>query len=55
MRCRALRHEQRTLVNNVTFHACSARLEGNTVTFVQKANQAGPNPNPTTVKLVRLD
>ena len=37
------------------FGTWSYKLDGNTLTMTQKANQDGPNANPVTLKFTRLE
>ncbi|HXT71751.1 MAG TPA: lipocalin-like domain-containing protein [Vicinamibacterales bacterium] len=42
-------------MNNHASQTYSMKLQGDTVTFVQKANESGPIANPTTFKLTRME
>ena len=47
--------KNQNVMNNHAFQTYSMKLQGDTVTFVQKANEAGPIANPTTFKLTRME
>ena len=42
-------------MNVHAFQVYSVKLQGGTLTLVQKANEAGPIANPTTIKLARME
>lgn len=51
----ALAAKNPSAMKDGNFSTSSFKIEGNTLTLVNKANQAGPATNPTTRKLTRVE